>query len=258
MDKTIVVEPLQKQFVVSVKDANKASRNRSYSTASNCCGSKLSQEMKCSSCDAVVQRRDCSRKIVKIGKEEHLIDANTLKQVQEQLEQMEELKLHTFMKQEPQGAQDRYDGLVYAKPATKKEAHYKELAQILQGRVAIGTAVFRSNEFQVLVTVGDDGVIRIRKMVSESQRYEFSPAQVQEAIANAHVNEQIVEMERQILDKHTKDSFDVTQFEDTRTEIEEKIIEDYVLHGKEPEVPKQVMEQQQDNELERLKALMEG
>jgi len=246
----VFVEPLQKRFRVEVKDANRQKRNRSFANASECCGARLKQEKFCSACNEKVAPYNCSRKIVKIGKEEHLIDAKALEQAQEALEGMEEMKLHAFLQGRPKGAEDRFEALVYAFPAKKREGQYAELAAVLKGYVAVGEAVFRGNEFQVLVEVGDDGVLRVRKLVEEEQRY---PMQQVDAVA---VNPEIVALERKLLERKTVGDYDLTAFRDTRAEVEEKVIEDFVLNGKVPEVKKEVRQAQENDELERLKALV--
>jgi len=162
MERVICVEPLQKRFRVDLKDANKQKRNRSFSNASNCCGTTLCQKKVCSTCEAEINSSECQRKIVKIGKQEHLIDGKALKDVQDQLEAFEEITLHTFMKKMPNEAFDRFGSLVYAMPTDKQRAEYKELAELLQGRTAIGKGVFRGSEFQVVIEIGNDGVLRMR------------------------------------------------------------------------------------------------
>lgn len=254
MEKTIFVEPLQKYFKVSIKEANKQKRNRSFSNASDCCGVVLKQEKFCSGCNEKITETP-SRKIIKIGKQEHLIDAQALKQVQEQLESCEDIKIHTFLNKLPSNAVDRFESLVYTYPAVKKEAQYKELTEILKNRFAIGTGVFRNNEFQVILSVGNDGILRIRKLVEESQRYDFDSEEVVASFINTEVNPQVLEIENSILDKQMKDDFDLTSFKDMRTAYEEQIIEDFVINGKIPEIKTKVAEQQAVDELERLKAL---
>lgn len=250
MEKEIFVEPLQKRFRIAVKDANKLARNRSYSNASNCCGAKLVQEKKCSTCNEIVKSNDCQRKIVMIGKEEHLIEASALKQCQESFADGG-IVLHTFMDKRPEGSEDRFGGLVYASPSEKRDAEYDELRQVLGNKVAIGKGVFRNNEFQVIVEVGDDNVIRIRKLVEETQRYDKP-----EVPANMQLNEEILEIEKQLIDKAVVDKFDVTTFRDTRSQMEEKVIEEFVLHGRVPEIKQEVKQEAEVNELERLKALV--
>jgi len=250
MEKEILVEPLQKRFRVAVKDANKLARNRSYSNASNCCGTKLTQEKKCSTCNELVQSNECQRKIVKIGKEEHLIEATALAQCQESFADGG-IVLHTFMDKRPEGSEDRFGGLVYASPSEKRDAEYDELRQVLGKKVAIGKGVFRNNEFQVLVEVGDDKVIRIRKLVEETQRYD-----VPEVPATMELNAEIVELEKELVGKAVVEEFDVKAFRDTRSEMEEKVIEEFVLHGRVPEIKQEVKQEQEMSELERLKALV--
>lgn len=257
--KTIYVEPLQKRFTVDVKDANKAKRNRSYASASDCCGSRVKQERRCSTCNAEVPTKT-QRKIVKIGKDEHLIDASALQQAMNALDAIEEVKLHTFLKDMPEGSEDRFDALVYGLPSEKRGREYAELVAMLDNRVAVGNAVFRNNEFQVLVTAAD-GVLKIRKLVEESQRNDVDFESAQQVAAEMRPSEELLAVENQILDKATTDSYDVTDFQDTRTQIEEQVVEEYVLNGKLPETPKHVesvQKQQEQDEIERLKALAGG
>jgi hypothetical protein len=254
VERTIKIEKLQKGFTVGIKDAHRQKRNRSFSNASNCCGKKVKQLKKCSVCDGDVVATECTRKIVKIGKEEHLMNAQALKQITENLAQQDEIVVHTFIEGTPQEAQDRFEGLAYATPVLKKQGEYIELREILKGRTAIGRAVFRGNEYEVLISVGTDDRIRIRKLVEQGQLYDVPNVE-----ADAPVNQQIIDMEKEILAKNTESTYDFTQFRDTRAETEEQLIEDVVLHGKQPEVTEVVKEvaQKNDNEeLERLQALM--
>lgn len=254
MEREVVIEPLgSKRFKLELKDANRATLSRSYANASDCCGVKLKQEKFCSGCRKPVEGTP-QRKLVKIGKEEHLIEAAALDGAMEQLERMDSIVITSFLKALPEEVEDRFDALIYGLPAEKKSADYKELVELLEGNVAIGHGVFRNNEFQVLLTVGKDGIVRLRKLVEESRRYGISDEAVRKALAS-EVNGQIIELERQIVAKKAIESFDFSTFKDTRAVIEEKVIEDFVLNGKVPEV-RVVEEQQATSEIERLKALL--
>ncbi|MBR9700398.1 hypothetical protein GOV11_00865 [Candidatus Woesearchaeota archaeon] len=254
MEKTLCIEPLQKRFKVSVKDAYKQKRNRSYSNASPCHSAKLKQRKLCSVCDGDVETSSVVSKIIKIGKEEHLINAEALKRITEDL-QGEEIKIHTILEQIPEEAEDRFEGLSYALPVPKGEGDYALLRELLKGRVMVGTAVFRNNEFEIVLTVGDDGLVRIRKLVEQSQFYDTPIAE-----ANIEIDGELVDLCNSVLSKKTEATYDFTKFRDARAEVEERIIEDVVLHGKQPEVlprPKEVV-QDATAEKERLKALLGG
>lgn len=256
MERQINILPLKKRFSVTLKSANKEARNKYYPNASDCCGVKLKQEKFCSSCNAKVEGVDTQRKIVKLGKDEHLISSQALKQVKETLEQQEDIELHTFLGTMPEGAEDRYDGLLYAYPADKRLGQYAEIVAVLKDKYAVGKAVFNGNEYQIIAYIGSDSVLRIRKLVEEGQRYDFNRESVQEALKTP-VNAQIIELEKAILGKELRADFDVTQFRDQRQEYEERVIEEFVLGGKVPElVVKEIAEAQENDELERLKALM--
>jgi non-homologous end joining protein Ku len=191
---------------------------------------------------------------VKIGKEEHLIGADALEQVSESLDR-EQLNVGVFLSEMPKGASDRVQGVMYAFPVDKKEAQYKELAELLKGRVAVAKGVVRNNELQMLLTVGDDGVIRFTQLVEESQRYPFSPQEIAQKLEKASLNPQVIAVEQKILDKKTADSYDVTEFRDSRLAREEKVIEEYVLNGTVPEIVKEVRQAEEQDELARLQAL---
>lgn len=256
MEKKIYIAPLQKSFTIDLKDANRQKRNKSYSNASPCCNVALKQEKKCGVCATVIQTSEVTQKIVKIGKEEYLIDADALKSVQDELASIEnEITVTSFIKQKPSELEDKYDGLVFALPAKKNEEQYAELAKILKGRCAIGTAIIRSNEYQVVLEVGNDDVIRMRKLVEPSQMYDINKELATKVVNSTPVNEQIIELENKIIDKNTIDDYDFEQFQDRRSEYEERIIEEYVLHGRKPETTPSIRQEQQVDELERLKQL---
>jgi hypothetical protein len=194
-----------------------------------------------------------SRKLVKVGKEEHLIDAAVLDAALEQFGDAEEIVLHTFLDKLPEGAEDLYDALVFGLPVEKKESQYAELCAVLNGRVAVGKGVFRNNEFQVIVTVGTDGLLRLRKLVDPSQKYG-----VEFVMPSVQMNAQIVALENKIIDKKMVSAFDVSQFRDSRGVVEEQIITELVLHGKVECVKPVLRESQEQDELARLKALSEN
>jgi hypothetical protein len=255
MERQILIEPLQKRFTVALKNANKEARNRYYPNASDCCGVKLKQEKFCSSCNAKVEGVETRRKIIKIGKAEHLIESKALKQVKESLEAMETLEIHTFLKELPANAEDRFDNLVYVLPVEKKLAQYSELIELLKGKVAVGKGVFNGNEYQFVVSVGSNNVIKLRKLVEQSQIYDINMDLVSEAVKTS-LNPQIIALERQIIDRKLSTAFDISQFRDSRTEYEEKIIEEFVINGTVPEIKTEIAETQEQDELERLKALI--
>lgn len=250
MERTWVLEPLKKRFTVDMKAANRDKRNRSFSNASSCCEAKLKIVKRCSGCDNEVSAADCTHKLVKIGKEEHLIDGATLKGI---MPEEGEIVFDTVLDELPKGTDDWFAKLDFAAPAKKHEAEYAELAEILKGRYAIGKGVFRNNEFQVVATTGSDGIIRSRRLIDGDQRNE--KPNISEL---PEPNNQIVGVENQILGKSAVDGFDFNQFRDTRVEQEEKVIEDFVLHGKKPsKVVQEVKARVESDELERLKSLME-
>ena len=257
MERKIYIEGLQKGFTVQVKSANRQKRNKYFSNASPCCKAKLSQKKLCSECDKEVPYGASEHKIIKIGKEEYTIAKGALDQVQEQLVEGN-IVITALMRQLPEGAMDRFDSLLYAKPADHKASEYKELAEVLKGRVGVGKGVFRNNEYQVLITIGDDGVLRIRQLVEETQRYDFKSEDIVAEYKASPLQQEIVDIERQILDKKMSDSYDISEFRDARQEFEEKVIEDFVLHGTVPEVVTEMKQEDNSNELERLKALMEA
>lgn len=254
MNSRIRIEPIQKEFVVRTKDANKQKRNRSFSNASPCHHAKLKQEKRCSVCNEHISTTACQHKIVKIGKDEHIIPAEALKSVQDVLAQQETITITKVLDKVPVEAEEWYEGLVWVTPEEKKEQQYAELSQLFADKVGVGTAVFRNNEYQVILKM-TNGVLSLRKLVEQSQKYDIDKDNAQR-IAKQQVNQDILDLEKQILNKKTESDIDLSEFRDTRAEYEEKIIEEYVLNG---EIPQTITTTTQDtkeqDELQRLKAL---
>jgi hypothetical protein len=273
MERLIWVDPLKKHFAIELRDANKAKRNRSYSQASDCCGALLREEMHCRKCNEVVSGRQ-KRKLVKVGKEMVPIDAEVMQTAIEQLEGMEAMSFTKVAQVLPTSLGDWQEGLLYALPVEKKEGQYRELGELLgfdYGKeelsatpmFMLGTGVVRNNSFKLLLSVGDDGVIRCRKFVESSQRSEIDAGGVQESVKGSSVSRQVVEVERHILEKVQLQDIEcvrkeVEQFRDVRVEVEEEIIRQVVMTGKAPEVKLKVEEKQEGDELARLKELEEG
>jgi len=253
MERTIQIDALNKPFKVEVKDAVKGQRNRSFSNATNCCGKVVKQKKFCSVCDGDVTGQDFQRKIVKIGKSEHLIDAQALKQVSDRIKGEDIIKVHTIVSELPDDVSDRMDSFVWI-TAGKKVNDYAELKELFTDVYGIGTAGFRGNEYEVVLMTGGDGRVRCVKLVEQSQIYDKPDNDVV-----GQYNEQIVAMEKDILGKKAIDKYDFSQFRDTRAEQEETMIENVVIHGIQPDVVetmKVVTQKSDEEELERLKALM--
>ena len=251
--KQIYIEPIQTTYDVKFKDANKQKRNRTFSNASPCCNALLKQEKRCSDCNEIVATADCKHKIITISKQQYLIDSAVLQQIQDNLSaEADKVKIHSFLSELPAQAEDYYDSLVYVLPVPKKEQHYAELSAILKDKYAVGTAVLRNNEYQVILSVGDDNCIRLRKLIDASQRYDIVFEQ-----PNTEPRSQIINLSNQIISKKLKDSYDFSAFKDSRSEYEEKVIEEYVVNGKMPELAK-IQTQSASDDLARLQALLEG
>jgi hypothetical protein len=264
MERQIVVEPLQKEFTLDIKDAFRQKRATSFASASP--NSTLEKPIRLvqKKFDAEstmtddrnkwreVSESQVTHKIVKIGKEEHLIPKDVLEKATEF--GSDKLKIHTILRGDmPVEAKTRICGVMYGHAKAKREGEYTELAEILKGRYAVGTIALRSNEFQVVMTADADGKIQIFKLADESQMYD------EPIVPLFEVNKEIVELERQILDAKAVESFDFGEFRDSRVQTEEKIIEEFVMNGELPEIVTQKMEEnKQENELERLKALANG
>ena len=268
--KQIYVAPLQKEFTVEVDTANRKAKSTSYRSACSCAEvttstkgkkvvlGKFRQEMRCEKCNVEKSASTDTRKIVKVGTDELLIDASAIASAQQALEAIENVKLHTFLNKKPTGTEDRIESLIYDFPADKKAKHYAELAKLLKGRWAIGNGVFGKNEYQVLATCGDDDVVRFWTLVEERNRKDHNFEECASVVNGINLPEQVVALENELLDKATVDDYDLTKFVDTRTEVEQNVIEDFVVNGKLPEAPPtaQIEEEQAEDEVARLKALM--
>lgn len=246
MERVVVVEPLGERFTIGLRDANRERRTRSFANVSDCCGKieggkavgKLRIEKHCSACGGRVDVTP-SRKAVKVGKNEYILPSSAIEAVKERVEAMEEIRIQGIIGDGvtpvsvPLGVQDFFDGLVYAVPVEKKEREYAELCGVLRGRVAFGRAVFRGDEFQVLVMVGDDGVLRIRKLVDGSQRHAFDAGGVSGVVSGVGVSGEVVGLMREVLGRSER-SFDPLEFRDSRLVLEEELLERVATLGELP------------------------
>jgi len=176
----------------------------------------------------------------------------------------DDIVITSVLKKFPFEARERIDGVARALPlGAKKSAdqleankQYAQVVKILQaaGGFAVGTTVFGNYEFQVVLEATDDG-LNIYKLASESRMYDFDREATKDVIKSAPVNPQLVELSAKVLEKSAADK--LPDFKPVKEEMTEKLIEDFVLHGKLPEVSiAEVKESKEKDELEQLRALL--
>lgn len=255
MERTFRFEMLGgERFVFGLKDVARQKRNRSYANASNCCGVELKQKKVCSGCGVEVDAKDSQRKIFKLGKESHLIDAQALKRITDELGEHEDVVFHTVLERLPSEFGERVDSVMWVLPGKKGERAYDELRTAIGAHNLVGKGVFRGNEFEVVLRAGADGVLRLYRLVEPSQFHE-----VPSVVVGDVGNPEVVAMASRLFGKSAVAEYDFGGFRDSRAKVEESLIESAVLGGEVPEVKSVSVAEEKDAErLARMKALLDG
>jgi hypothetical protein len=259
MERTIVLEATDDKFSIDIKSADRASRNRYFSNATDCCGVEESgkvlgrvQEKKiCSHCGKDVVKT--SRKIVKIGKTEKLIDAGLLNDVLEQLEAVEEIHITQIADEVPVEVERRYERLMYGDVVKKKEEDYATLRAYMGDSTGFGYGVFGHNKYAVTLKF-EGPVLFIRKLVDETQMVEIDSERIAMETTKK-VDPELVELGRQAVDAAKVKEVDITQYKDDRIQMEQELIEQLV-DGKLPEFVPKVTEKLVEDKKEKLKKLL--
>ena len=254
MEKKIRIEALQKTFVVEFKDVAKAKRNRSYSNASLCCEAKVGIKKFCSECDKEVDVSQVQRKLVKVGKDYHAVPKEKLDEVIDAFEDMEEINVVGIIPYNAEFGEVFKEGLIALgnSKTPRKANQYSELKLLADNRILIANGVIRKNEYQMMIFVMNDRLY-MRKLVSAEQLYP------EVEVADYPINESVVAIENQILDKLQTEDFDLRDFKDTRQVKEEEIIEKFVLGEEELpkiEITEQAEVKEDKGELERMEKLL--
>jgi hypothetical protein len=228
MEKRIKIDVLQKSFLVDMRDTAKASRNRSYLNASPCCSAKVVQKKFCSVCDKEVDVSAVEQKLVKIGKTYHSIPKEMLDGVIDAFEEMEDLVVTAILPYKADFGEFMKEGLMVLSNSktARKASQYSELKALAKGRIMVVKGVVRKNEFQMLLFESNNKLY-LRKLVSADRLYPEVES------ADYPLNESVVAVENQILDKVAVQDFDLMAFVDSRQTKEEEIIEKYVVGGAE-------------------------
>ena len=253
MEKDIVIEPLgNKRLKVEFAPVAKASKNKSYPSASDCCGKPLEQEKFCSICHAGEGKAHTSGKTQRKLFDKTTLVPSMMDKVVEQMAQMESAVITHFITERPEVLNDRVEKTMYITPGEKQIRQYAEFREVLKGRYAVGKVVLRNNESEVVFSVGDDNIIKAQFIVGIAQTYDKPDISPVDSVA---LNPVLVDLMKTVIAKKETSSYDFDTFVDTRQVIEQSIIEEFIKTGKVPEV-KQVEMKQEEDEMEKLKALL--
>lgn len=262
MERNIYIEPLQKRFTVGIKNTAKTLRNPSFLNASDCHGAPLKEEKYCAQCKAkegtAHTKGKTQRKLAKVGGEIIPISAQILADVKAQYDNAGDVRITAFLKSSPKGTAERISDAKWCVPAEKQIGAYAELGRLLEGRVGVGTAVFNGNEYQVVLTKADNGLVMLQSLVDETMMYAMNAEEIKREVEQAKVPENIVDMEKKLLERKTVKEFDLTEHRDGRIAQIQEIIEQAVLTGEVPKVVEnKVAEKQEVDEEARLAKLLE-
>ena len=248
MELRISVPELGQVWEVEWYAAAKDARNRSFAQASGCCGVKLNQHKVCSKCGEK-QPYKTGKKIVKVGKDEVVVDARVLEDALSKLGEKGTMVVKKLLREVPVEAENRVESVVFLKPKEKGEIEYAECREALRGFVGVAEGVFRNNGYECVVDIVDD-MIRVRRLVEQSQ-YNGEPE-----IEPCVVDTELLAMRRELLEGAVAEEHDFSQYRDSRVAAEEAVIEAVALGKPLPQFGEEVVVQKAENERERLKALL--
>lgn len=237
---------------IDITRLTKSTKNRSFSSITNCCGDVVQQKKFCKSCNKDVTADTFVKKGVKIGKEMVHLNASQLKAVKDRLD-TNKIVVEEFREACEIPIKYYSELLLAGKPVKKQEKAYTEYAKVLEatGKVAIGSAVVNSRPYPVII-YPENGAIMIRGLLYNS---EVKDAPV---IDSAPVNNEKIQLLSKVLDMQKFPAYDHSKFVNQRAEEEEKLII-AAANGEElPEMPSvDVITQAEDEEeIAKLKALV--
>jgi hypothetical protein len=251
MERVIVFEPTEDRFSVDIKPAERAQRNRYYANATDCCGSRVQERKVCSHCEQSVTAT--SRKIVKIGKEEKLINTELLNKVLEEVEVLEEIHIDQVAEEVPADVERRFERLLYGDVVKKKEEDYATLRAYLGDKVGFGYGVFGHNKFGIMLKF-EGAVLFIRKLMDEGQLVDIDAERIAKQTTKK-VDPELVELGKQAVEAVKVQQPDISRYKDDRIELEQQLIEQLV-DGKLPELIPSVTEKIVEDRKEKLKRLL--
>ena len=246
----LVCEGLRMRFLVREVAAAKASRNPSESSASDCCGKALKQVKFCSECNAQVAGKT-QRKLKRIGKQEYLYPASITADIKAAMGE-NSVTIGGFMQKDSlPGLAHRIDGVSYLADEEKHEQKFAHFSALLDGRAAIGTAVLRDNEYEVVITKAADGTVELWKLNDISQVND------KPEVRGSVCNKAVLDIEQQVVDKKLMLHEHEFNHRDKRLELFEQALEKFLLSGEMPQVKQQVEQEANDERLAELAALLE-
>jgi hypothetical protein len=254
MERIVCVEPiLGVRFKADVKDVAKAKKALSFLNASNCCHKPLKEVKRCSECQQDVDATACQHKLFKVGKEMKLIPTALLEQAKDAQEATDELRIKQFIAHLPRDIEDRMGPAAYLTAVKKHGRGYKMLVAAL-GRVpyAIGSGWFRGYQYEFVVRMGSDGIVRLQRLVEQMQMYPRPESDLDAGELDAET----VELVGKVAQKKAIAEYDFTAFRDQGIETTKELIEKIVDGEQITVVVPEFKEQQAQDEKEQLKALL--
>jgi non-homologous end joining protein Ku len=244
--KTIRIVPMKnKIFTASIRNANKSTTGLSWSNASNCHGKPLKQKKVCEECGEVINDKECTHKLAKVGKELIPIPKELIEQAKSAREANSEIVIQEFRAGVPEDWSSWLDNVQYVESVTKKESDYTYLAKMLGDLYAIGTL-----DGQRIVMFVRNGQVQMQTYANPDAHYEQKEAPA------VSVNTELADMLHKIAEKASQQTpeLDVAQESDYDKTIHELVEKAYT--GQPLPVPQEIANRAEADELEELKALL--
>lgn len=260
VERMIWISQLEKGFSVDLKQIDREAKTKYYPSATDCCSAKVNRKDFCSRCGELSNGKT-HRKIVDVSKIRlpdgsiPMVDVSLLDEIKKQLDDVSEVRVSQFTKELPADASERYERMMKAGIVDKKLNDYKEMQELLRGRYGVGMGNFGGCQRKVILYLDAQGVICMRKLTSDDQQVAFDSEEVLTRLASVKIDQELLDIEKQIVDQATKPLTDVS-YKDMRVAMEEELIEK-VLSGEQPTpIAPKLQEQKVENEKDRLKRLL--
>ena len=244
--RTIRIVPLKnKVYTASIRNANKSTSGLSWSNASNCHGKPLKQKKVCEECGELVNDKECTHKLAKVGKDLIPIPKELIEQAKSARDANSEIVIQEFRKDVPDEWSSWLDNVQYVETATKKEADYAYLARMLGDLYAVGTY---DGQRIVMFVRGDK--VKMQTYANPDAHYEQKDA------PDVSVNTELAETLHKLAEKDAQQekTLDVKQESDYEKTIQELVEKAYT--GQPLPVAQEIASMAEADELAELKALL--
>lgn len=238
---------------LSLKKLTKSAKNRSYANLSPCCKSVLKQKKFCGACNTEIGTDLCTHKEFKVGKEKIAIPSKLLDDIKERLDD-NKITITEYRTKDEINSFLYTDVMFQAEPAEKGILEYSEFYELLKnsGKLAVGTINYNARPYPCSIELFNGSLILRAMHFSSELTYPSNIPIVQ-------VNSEKIELLNKLLamNMSRKGGFDINLYVNEREKEEEGLIIKVMNGEKLPEISQEPVRIGEQEEIARLKAMLE-